>query len=155
MMGWQLNTDGGSRGNPGIAGCGFHLVCDGEVRASAGWYLGHATNNHAEYCALIWGLENALALGVEELEVKADSELMIKQMNGVYKVKNPDMKKLHARASRLAGRFKSVSFSHVYRSSNKEADARANEAMDAQGPAGSYVTAFSEGPDATGTSALF
>lgn len=154
-MGFTLNTDGGSRGNPGNAGCGFVLAHDGEPLLSAGWYLGAATNNYAEYCALIWGLENALAHGVRELSVHADSELMVKQMNGEYKVKNPDMKKLHARATRLVAQFERVDFAHVYRSDNKEADARANEAMDAQGPVGTYLTGFSADEDASGTASLF
>ena len=154
-MGWQLNTDGGSRGNPGPAGCGFSLAEDGQVALEGGWYLGQATNNHAEYCALIWGLENALALGVAELSVQADSELMVKQMNGAYKVKNPDMKKLHARAQRLAQRFGRISFTHVRREHNKAADGMANAAMDAAGPAGSYAVGFSEDEDACGTPSLF
>lgn len=154
-MGWQLNTDGGSRGNPGPAGCGIHLVHDGAVVASAGWFLGTATNNHAEYCALVWGLQNALALGARELEVRADSELMIKQVNGVYKVKNPDMKKLFARVQRLMAGFDRVNCEHVYRDSNKEADARANEAMDAGGPVGDYAVPFSEDEDESGTASLF
>ena len=154
-MGWQLNTDGGSRGNPGPAGCGFSLVEDGQVALEGGWYLGQATNNHAEYCALIWGLENALALGAAELSVQADSELMVKQMNGAYKVKNPDMKKLHARAQRLAQRFGRISFTHVRREHNKAADGMANAAMDARGPAGSYAVGFSEEEDACGTPSLF
>ncbi len=154
-MGYQLNTDGGSRGNPGNAGCGFVLTHDGEPLLSAGWHLGRATNNYAEYCALIWGLENALAFGVRELSVRADSELMIKQMNGVYKVKNPDMKKLYARATRLVAQFAQVDLAHVYREDNKEADARANEAMDAQAPVGEYLVGFSPDEDASGTASLF
>lgn len=154
-MGFVLNTDGGSRGNPGTAGCGICLSRDGEELVSAGWYLGQATNNHAEYCALIWGLENALAAGVRELSVRADSELMVKQMNGVYKVKNADMKRLHARAQRLVARFERVDIAHVYRSDNTVADANANKAMDAKAPVGNYLVEFAEDEDALGTAPLF
>ena len=154
-MPWQLNTDGGSRGNPGVAGIGISLAKDGEERVGAGCFIGTATNNHAEYCALIWGLENALALGVRELAVQADSELMVKQMNGAYRVKNPDLKALYARAQRLAARFEAVSFAHVRRERNKRADALANEAMDACAAVGNPAVAFSSDEDALGTGSLF
>ena len=154
-MGFILMTDGGYRGNPGPAGCGAVLEHDGCELVAAGWYLGEATNNHAEYCGLIWGLENALAAGAASLQVRADSELMVKQMTGVYKVKNRDMKRLHARASRLVARFEHVSFSHVPREQNSHADLLANEAMDARGPVGSYAVPFSEEEDESGTGSLF
>ena len=149
---WQLNTDGGSRGNPGPAGLGFSLTHGGETVLEAGWFLGTATNNVAEYSALIWGLSNALALGVAELSVRADSELMVRQMTGAYRVKNPDLKLLHARASRLAGRFTSIDFAHVRREHNSAADHMANEAMDAGGAVGTYEVAFTEAdPDGDGS----
>ena len=149
---WQLNTDGGSRGNPGPAGLGFSLTHGGETVLEAGWFLGTATNNVAEYSALIWGLSNALALGVTELSVRADSELMVRQMTGAYKVKNPDLKLLHARASRLAGCFTSIDFAHVRRERNSAADHMANEAMDAGGAVGTYEVAFSDAdPDDDGS----
>lgn len=154
-MGCTLMTDGGSRGNPGPAGCGAVLERDGCELLAAGWYLGEATNNHAEYCGLIWGLENALALGATSLQVCADSELMVKQMTGAYKVKSRDMKRLHARASRLVARFERVSFFHVPREQNSHADLLANEAMDARGPVGSYAVPFSEEEDESGTVSLF
>lgn len=142
-----LNTDGGSRGNPGIAGFGFDLVgSDGECIASGGWFLPKATNNVAEYSALVWGLENALAAGVTEIEVRADSELMVKQMLGLYKVKSEDLKPLYMQAKGLFSRFGTASIKHVYRSENKHADALANETMDARGPVGNYLVAWAEAP---------
>ena len=142
-----LNTDGGSRGNPGIAGFGFDLVGqDGERISSGGWYLPKATNNVAEYSALVWGLENALAAGVTHLEARADSELMVKQMLGQYKVKSDDLKPLHMRARELFSRFESATISHVYRAENKSADALANETMDARGPVGNYLVAWEDAP---------
>lgn len=142
-----LNTDGGSRGNPGIAGFGFDLVDEhGERIVSGGWYLPKATNNVAEYSALVWGLENALAAGVTRLKVRADSELMVKQMLGQYKVKSDDLKPLHMRAKELFSRFESASIAHVYRSENKRADALANETMDARGPVGDYLVPWEQAP---------
>ena len=83
-----LRTDGGARGNPGPAGAGFVVEVDGAVVCSGGRFLGEATNNVAEYEALIWGLENVRALGHSDVAVFADSELLVKQLNGAYKVKN-------------------------------------------------------------------
>ncbi|WP_218971932.1 6-carboxytetrahydropterin synthase QueD [Raoultibacter phocaeensis] len=142
-----LNTDGGSRGNPGVAGFGFDLVNEhGERIVSGGWFLPKATNNVAEYSALIWGLENALAAGVTSVEVRADSELMVKQMLGQYKVKSDDLKPLHMRAKELFSRFESARIAHVYRSENKNADALANETMDARGPVGDYLVPWEDAP---------
>lgn len=142
-----LNTDGGSRGNPGIAGFGFDLVgSDGGRIASGGWFLPKATNNVAEYSALVWGLENALAAGVTAIEVRADSELMVKQMLGLYKVKSEDLKPLYMQAKDLFSRFDAASIKHVYRSENKRADALANETMDARGPVGDYLVAWQDAP---------
>ena len=150
-----LNTDGGSRGNPGPSACGFFLKSDDGEVLSGGWFLGDRTNNHAEYCALIWGLENAIERGAKHLEVFADSELMVKQMRGEYRVKNPGLKVLNTRAKRLAACFESFTIAHVYREGNKQADARANEAMDARGPVGTYLVGFDEAQqDACGTASL-
>lgn len=155
-MAFQLNCDGGARGNPGIAGCGFALTTEDEIVLSGGWYLGEQTNNYAEYCGLVWGLQNALAKGVKELEVRADSELMVKQMNGVYKVKNAGLKPLYAQAKVLAAQFDRINIQHVYRAQNKLADQRANEAMDALGPVGSYLVDYgTREQDDCGTEALF
>ena len=147
MIKAYLNTDGGSRGNPGIAGFGFDLVDEsGSSIASGGWFLPKATNNVAEYSALVWGLENALAAGVQSIVVRADSELMVKQMLGQYKVKSEDLKPLFMQAKDLFARFDEASIAHVYRTENKRADALANETMDARGPVGNYLVAWEESP---------
>lgn len=142
-----LHTDGGSRGNPGIAGFGFDLVSpEGTLIADGGWFLPRATNNVAEYSALVWGLENALAAGVTHIQVHADSELMVKQMLGQYKVKSEDLKPLFMQAKELFTRFAEARIAHVYRNENKRADALANETMDAQSPVGSFLVAWEKTP---------
>jgi ribonuclease HI len=130
---WTLHTDGGARGNPGPAGIGFVLHKDDRLVCHGGDYLGETTNNVAEYEALIWGLENARTLGATALEVFADSELMVKQLTGVYRVKNANLRPLHARATAVADSIGDVSFTHVRREENHLADDLANKAMDAQG----------------------
>lgn len=140
-----LKTDGGSRGNPGVAGLGFVLFNEwGEPTVRGGWYLPHATNNVAEYSALIWGLKNAHAAGIDTLEVYADSELMVKQMKGEYRVKSPDLKPLYMQARELLAQFDCVSIAHIYRESNKDADLAANEAMDTGGSIGNFLVAWTE-----------
>lgn len=134
----KLFTDGGSRGNPGDAGLGFVLSGSGFL-VEAGWYIGHATNNVAEYSALIWGLQNALEHKVDTIEIYADSELMVKQLNGDYKVKNAGLKPLFNQAQSLLKRFLSSQVKHVYREDNQGADALANAAMDNQGPVGNFI----------------
>lgn len=130
-----INTDGGARGNPGPAALGFVIRKGGETVAAKGEYLGDSlTNNWAEYQALIRALEEALKLGFdgERLEVRMDSELIVKQMKGEYKVKHPDLKPLNARVRELAERFGDVQFVHVRRAENKDADRLVNEALDAR-----------------------
>lgn len=142
-----LRTDGGSRGNPGIVGLGFSLTEeDGSFIADGGWYLPHGTNNVAEYSALIWGLRNALAANVGSIRVLADSELMVKQINGQYKVKSEDLKPLYSQAKDLLSRFAVSSVAHVYRESNKEADALANAAMDEKAPVGAFLVGWDDAP---------
>ena len=102
----------------------------GSVLRSGGRYLGETTNNVAEYEALLWGMRAALALGASELVVKADSELVIKQLRGEYRVKNEGLKPLFLQAQALRRKFGSIEFSHVRRAENADADALANEAMD-------------------------
>lgn len=126
-----LRTDGGARGNPGPAGAGFVLETpEGKRITGGGRYLGEVTNNVAEYEALLWGLEVAAGEGVRELTVFADSELLVRQINGVYRVKHPNMKPLYARAIKLMASFDKVDVRHVRRAENTLADTYANEAMD-------------------------
>jgi ribonuclease HI len=127
----KLFTDGASRGNPGEAGVGV-LVEDesGHILKRHARYLGKATNNQAEYEALLDGIDIALSLGVQELSIFADSELLVKQLSGEYRVKNPDLQVKFARAKSMLSGVKSVIIRHIPREKNKEADALANEAID-------------------------
>ena len=130
----KLSTDGGARGNPGPAAYGYVLeAADGTVLAAHGEAIGVATNNVAEYSALIAGLEKALALQVDEVEVASDSELMVKQMRGEYRVKNAALQQLQQRAEALASRLGSVTYTAVRREHNELADRLVNEALDAEG----------------------
>jgi ribonuclease H / adenosylcobalamin/alpha-ribazole phosphatase len=129
----RLSTDGGARGNPGPAAYAYVLEAeDGTVLAAHGEAIGVATNNVAEYSALVAGLEKAIEMGVSDLEVISDSELMVKQMRGEYRVKNEALKDLSAAASRLAREVGSVSYTAVRREQNKLADKLVNEALDAE-----------------------
>jgi len=128
----RLFTDGGARGNPGPAAYGFVLEAeDGTVLAAHGEAIGTATNNVAEYSALLAGLRRAAELGVDELEVVSDSELMVKQMTGVYRVKNEALRDLSLEAARLARALPRVTYTHVRREHNELADRLVNEALDA------------------------
>jgi len=128
----RLSTDGGARGNPGPAAYAYVLEAeDGTVLAAHGEAIGVATNNVAEYSALIAGLEKALELGVTELDVVSDSELMVKQMRGEYKVKNEALRELSLRAARLARELGSIRYRAVRREHNELADRLVNEALDA------------------------
>jgi ribonuclease HI len=128
----RLSTDGGARGNPGPAAFGYVLETeDGTILAAHGERIGVATNNVAEYSALVAGLERALELGVDDLEVVSDSELLVKQMTGEYRVKNEALKELNERASRLARRVGRVDYTAVRREHNELADRLVNEALDA------------------------
>ena len=129
----RLSTDGGARGNPGPAAYGYVLeAADGHVLAAHGEAIGVATNNVAEYRGLVAGLGKALELGVDEVEVVSDSELLVKQMRGEYKVKSPRLRELHAEAASLADRLSKVSFTAVLREHNELADRLVNEALDAE-----------------------
>ena len=128
----RLSTDGGARGNPGPAAYGYVLEGDdGQVLAAHGEAIGTATNNVAEYRALIAGLEKAVELGVDELEVISDSELLVKQMRGEYKVKNEALRELNDEAATLARQLGSVAYKAVRREHNELADRLVNEALDA------------------------
>ncbi len=129
-----MYADGGSRGNPGPAGSGAVLyeLDSGEEReiARVSEYLGVATNNVAEYNAIRIGLLRAIELGVRDLEVRLDSELAVKQINGQYKVKNAGLKPFHTEIKALIPSFHSISFSHVRREFNTVADSIVNEVID-------------------------
>ena len=128
----RLFTDGGARGNPGPAAYGYVLEADdGTVLAAHGESIGITTNNVAEYSALIAGLERALALALAEIEVVSDSELMVKQMRGEYKVKNEALRVLSRRAARLASAVGKVHYTAVRRDQNTLADQLVNDALDA------------------------
>ncbi|HXY04696.1 MAG TPA: ribonuclease HI family protein [Terriglobales bacterium] len=123
--------DGGARGNPGPSGYGVVMQDEGGRKiATLSQYLGHQTNNFAEYQALIAALEYAIQHGCKALKVISDSELLVRQINGIYKVKNPTLKDLHARARQLIGELDWFSITHVLRNKNQEADRLANAAMD-------------------------
>jgi ribonuclease HI len=128
----RLFTDGGARGNPGPAAYGFVLEADdGTVLAAEGEAIGVATNNVAEYRGLVAGLEKALELHVPEVEVVSDSQLLVKQMRGEYKVKNEALRALSLEAARLAGQLRKVEYRHVKRAENELADRLVNQVLDA------------------------
>ena len=130
----RLFTDGGSRGNPGPAAFAYVLEADdGTVLAAHGEAIGVATNNVAEYRALVAGLERAAELQVGEVEVVSDSELLVKQMNGEYRVKNEALRQLSLEAARLAREVGKVQYTAVRREQNELADRLVNEALDAAG----------------------
>ncbi len=127
-----LYTDGGSRGNPGPAAFAYVLeAADGTVLAAHGETIGVATNNVAEYRGLVAGLAKAVELAVPDIEVVSDSELLVKQMLGEYKVKNEALRELSLEATRLARKLDNVDYRHVRRAHNELADRLVNEALDA------------------------
>jgi ribonuclease HI len=127
-----IHTDGGSRGNPGLAGAGVVIrdSQDGQTLFEGGYFLGKATNNVAEYRGVLEALSLAADLGAARVLVRSDSELLVRQMNGQYKVRNAGLKPLHEQASLLAARFDRCRFEHVRREQNHDADRLANLAMD-------------------------
>ena len=125
------HIDGGARGNPGPAGYGVVIEDEaGHKLAALSQYLGHQTNNVAEYQGLIAALEFAVNKGHKALKVISDSELMVRQIKGIYKVKNLTLRELHARAKQLIAQLEWFSISHVLRGHNQDADRLANAAMD-------------------------
>ena len=150
----QANIDGAARGNPGPASYGV-VIRDGqgELVAKLKKYIGRMTNNVAEYYGLIAALDYAESHGIRALRVESDSELMVKQMQGQYKVKSEDLRPLFERAKKMSLGFESFRIDHVYREQNREADALANEALDetsgapaAGGPAKAAAVDAKPGP---------
>jgi len=149
---YVIFVDGSSRGNPGQAGAGVLIQdTDGTVLLEQGYPLGRMTNNEAEYNALILGLEEALVLKAERVTLYADSELMVRQMNGQYRVKKPHLKALNTRANRLAGALTEFTITHVPRERNQSADRLAQQASskaptrDHHGPSSSGASGSSSG----------
>jgi len=128
---WLLMVDGAARGNPGPAGCGA-VICDekGAVVRELSRYLGHATNNVAEYEALLMGLEALIELKRNKIVVQSDSQLLVRQLNGEYRVKDEKLKVLYQRAAGLLRQFGSYRIVHVRRELNKAADRLANRGID-------------------------
>jgi ribonuclease HI len=128
-----INTDGGARGNPGPAGTGVVIKDEsGNVLYAVGEYVGETTNNVAEYKALIRALEQAVILSANIVKVNMDSELIVKQMNGQYKIKEPTLQELAGIVLKLRNKFQNVTFTHVRREFNKEADLLVNQAIDSR-----------------------
>jgi ribonuclease HI len=125
-----IYTDGASRNNPGEAGAGAYILQDNKPVGELARYLGMTTNNIAEYTAAIMGLEYAVTQGASRVNLFADSELLVKQLNGAYKVKNEGLKPLYRKAKELIAKIVSVEVQYIPREKNKEADALANKAID-------------------------
>lgn len=125
-----LHTDGGARGNPGPAGIGYVLAIGDSEKIEHGEYIGKGTNNYAEYTALIQGLRRARKEGVTHIKCFLDSELVVKQLKGQYRVKHPDLKPLFEQVKEAASQFEKVSYAHIPRAKNKGADALVNWALD-------------------------
>lgn len=126
----KIYTDGGSRGNPGPSATGYVISTDGQVLEEGGRYLGITTNNQAEYQAMIQALEAVAKFEPEELECHMDSELAVKQLNGIYKMKNQDLRPHFEKIKQLSSQYKKVTFTHVRREYNKLADAEVNKILD-------------------------
>jgi ribonuclease HI len=131
QLGWTLFTDGASRGNPGPAGAGAVLLdAEGRELAARSLWLGHCTNNVAEYRALLLGLQAALEQGCGRLAIRLDSELIVRQLQGRYQVKNEALKPLFTEVKSLLARLEGWSVAHVPRAQNKRADELANRGID-------------------------
>jgi ribonuclease HI len=125
-----IHIDGAARGNPGPAAFAYVITGDAQPSIEASGCLGQTTNNVAEYTALVRALERARQLGARRLRIRSDSELLVKQMNGLYRVKNPDLQVLYEQAKDLSDHFEAVELMHVRREQNKDADRLCNEALD-------------------------
>jgi len=134
-MNLTIHIDGGARGNPGPAAAGVVLVTADDRPAilhEAGYFLGHTTNNVAEYSGLLRALELTVPLRPHHVNIFSDSELMVRQLTGQYRVKSPDLKPLYAKATAMLVKLDGWKINHVYREENKRADELANMAMDAK-----------------------
>ena len=127
----KIYTDGGSRGNPGDSSCAY-VICnlDDTVVEKSGFYLGMATNNQAEYLGFKHGLERARDLGIDKIKMYSDSQLVVNQMKGLYKVKNQELASLNQEVKALADSFESIEFNYVPRELNKIADGEVNRILD-------------------------
>jgi ribonuclease HI len=127
----KIFTDGGSRGNPGDSACAY-VICnmDGTVVEKSGYYMGMATNNQAEYFGFKKGLERARDLGIDKISLFSDSQLVVNQMNGIYKVKNQELAPLHQDVKEIASSFSKITFTYVPREMNKTSDAEVNRILD-------------------------
>jgi ribonuclease HI len=129
----KIYTDGGSRGNPGLSACAF-VICslDNTVVEKSGYYIGVATNNQAEYYGFKKGLERARDLGINKITLHSDSQLVVNQMKGIYKVKNQELAPLNQDVKALADSFEKIDFTYIPRELNKEADREVNRILDEQ-----------------------
>ena len=150
------HVDGGARGNPGPAGYGIVIHGpQGKTIAELNQYLGHQTNNYAEYNGLLAALRYAIAHQIHSLKIISDSELMVRQMKGVYKVRHPELRKLYDEAERLTAQIEHVEIRHTLREHNQDADRLANEAMDRgrnspRGEAEPHIKSESKGKSSSG-----
>ena len=129
-LNFRMNFDGGSRGNPGISGCGAVIYHDGDEIWSDSFFVGiNATNNHAEYAGLILGLQQAIEMNVKSILVQGDSELIINQMTGKYRCHSANLIELYNKAKELEAKFTEIRFQHVLRNFNKRADQLSNIAI--------------------------
>lgn len=133
-----LHSDGGARGNPGPAGVGYVLTLEDGREVVGNEYIGEATNNQAEYKALLAGMARAKDEGVGELECRLDSELVVRQLTGEYRIKDPDLKPLAEEVKTLSAAFSSIAFTHVPREENEKADKLVNEAVDKELTKGNF-----------------
>ena len=129
-MSWTVHIDGGSRGNPGPAGAGVVIASANKVVFAAGYFLGRMTNNRAEYHGLLAGLRALQRAAADSIHIYSDSELLVRQIQGHYKVKSPDLRPLFEEARDLLGGFAGWEIAHIPRERNSQADKMANEAMD-------------------------
>jgi ribonuclease HI len=125
----EIYIDGASKGNPGPSGIGVIICQDGQTIRNISSFIGNATNNIAEYTALVYALQESLILKAESIKINTDSQLLYRQINRVYKIKNPNLLGLYNQAMRLFSAFKQVKINHIYRQDNRGADRLANKAI--------------------------